>query len=182
MSYLDRMESIYGSFTRQEGEVLYKYASQCKKGSTVVEIGCLSGRSTSVLGEAQLQNKFKLIVIDPFVDSSPNVARENMQEHFVGNMIGIGCEYKLYPDVAENVVKKIKQKIDLLLVDGDHSTSGVAMDRKCWFPKVKRGGIIVWHDYNSSWLEVKINVDDMVENGELSILEIANSMVITKKL
>jgi predicted O-methyltransferase YrrM len=44
------------------------------------------------------------------------------------------------------------QAIDLLFIDADHSFKGVSADWKNWSPFVRKGGIVVFHDY---YLDVK---------------------------
>jgi predicted O-methyltransferase YrrM len=38
------------------------------------------------------------------------------------------------------------RKVDLLLIDGDHTYSGVKQDWKMYSPLVKKGGMVVFHD------------------------------------
>lgn len=44
--------------------------------------------------------------------------------------------------------------LDLVFLDGDHSYDGVKADLLAWAPKLKRGGILSGHDYNSDFPEV----------------------------
>lgn len=37
--------------------------------------------------------------------------------------------------------------LDLCYVDANHSFEGVTQDIKAWFPKVKEGGVMAFHDY-----------------------------------
>jgi predicted O-methyltransferase YrrM len=53
-----------------------------------------------------------------------------------------------------NVIDKIKilnEPIDLLFVDGDHSYIGVKTDWDLYFPLLKKGSIVIFHDYG--WAE-----------------------------
>lgn len=40
------------------------------------------------------------------------------------------------------------QVVDMVFVDGDHTEKGVMGDILAWKPKIKDGGIMVFHDYN----------------------------------
>jgi len=52
------------------------------------------------------------------------------------------------------------RKIDMLIIDGDHTERGVAADIDGWLPFVKPGGYLVFHDYGSNnWPAVKQVVD-----------------------
>lgn len=44
-------------------------------------------------------------------------------------------------------VDLIKEELDFIYIDGDHSYSGVYCDISKWYPKVKQGGIIAGHDF-----------------------------------
>lgn len=39
---------------------------------------------------------------------------------------------------------------DWIYIDADHSYESVILDIKCWFPKLKKGGIISGHDFDPS--------------------------------
>jgi predicted O-methyltransferase YrrM len=55
--------------------------------------------------------------------------------------------------------------VDFIYVDGDHSHDAVAIDLKCWFPKLKRRGIMAGHDYYDG-CGVKSAVDEFgIKNG-----------------
>lgn len=45
--------------------------------------------------------------------------------------------------------------LDLLYIDGDHSFDGVIKDLSTWAQKVKKGGIIAFHDYENRDYGVK---------------------------
>lgn len=55
-------------------------------------------------------------------------------------------------------------KLDFLLVDGDHSQTGVTNDIKAWMRHVKSGGLIFFHDYE--------NINDDPDNGVKEALHI----------
>lgn len=46
--------------------------------------------------------------------------------------------------------RKQENKIDLLIVDGDHSYEGVSEDIKSWLGNVKEDGLIFFHDYDAT--------------------------------
>jgi len=53
--------------------------------------------------------------------------------------------------------------VDVLFIDGDHSMMGVTRDFFAWLPKIKRDGIVVFHDVNDLHSEVKMFVDTIVK-------------------
>ena len=65
---------------------------------------------------------------------------------------------------STEAVDKIKDEIDMIFIDGDHSYSGVKTDVDLYFPKLKKGGIICMHDYG--WAEgvKKVVHEDLIPN------------------
>ena len=43
------------------------------------------------------------------------------------------------------------ESLDAVFIDADHSYEAVKMDIQNWMPKVRKGGILAGHDYNSAW-------------------------------
>ncbi len=55
--------------------------------------------------------------------------------------------------------------IDLLFIDGDHSYDGITADIECWFPNVRIGGYIAFHNYNDPvWPDVTVVVNELMKN------------------
>ena len=79
---------------------------------------------------------------------------------------------------SKDVAKTFNEKIDLLFIDGDHSYERVKTDVQSWLPKLKDGGIIVFHDY--SWAEgVKKVVDEYIKPIQIEY-KIIDSMYIAR--
>ena len=80
-----------------------------------------------------------------------------------------------------NLVTKI---IDYLFIDGDHSTEGVLGDFISYKDKVRKGGLIVFDNYNDpSWKEVKPTVDNICENysEDFKIKEVFGHCLVLEK-
>ena len=65
---------------------------------------------------------------------------------------------------SESAVKDFaNESIDFIYIDADHSYDAVKKDIEMWFPKVKRGGYMAFHDYSE---DVKRAVDGFfIPNG-----------------
>jgi len=64
------------------------------------------------------------------------------------------------PMTLESIKRILKgKKIDLIFIDGDHSYDGVKKDFKIYFPLVRKGGIIAFHDIAPRPKESLIQVD-----------------------
>jgi predicted O-methyltransferase YrrM len=175
---IDLASSITGATVAIELSKLAELASYVKKG-LIVEIGSYLGRSSIILGLEAQENDTQLICIDPFI--------ETPKKDFETNMKNAGVkDYKLIAGRSEDVVDKVPDNIDFLFVDGDHiesnpdtnGTSGVDHDCDNYIPKVKKGGIVAFHDYGSSWEDVKKVVDS---RKDIKIIDIVHTLCVTQK-
>jgi len=85
----------------------------------------------------------------------------------------------------KNICDKITKNIDFLFIDGDHTTLGVRMDFLNLKDKVNKNGLIVFDNYNdSSWIEVKPEVDRLCElyKGDFKIKLVYGHMLCLEKL
>jgi predicted O-methyltransferase YrrM len=57
------------------------------------------------------------------------------------------------------------EPVDAVFIDGDHSAQAVAHDSHLARALLRPGGIIIWHDYNNSSVEVNGVLDRLVEEG-----------------
>lgn len=57
--------------------------------------------------------------------------------------------------------------LDLVYIDADHSYGGCKADIHAWYRKVKRGGIMAFHDYMNPAYGVKRAVDEFVKQNAL---------------
>ena len=84
-------------------------------------------------------------------------------------------DWKLIKGNSEDVADKVKETIDYLFIDGDHKYDAVIRDFKNYKDKVRKGGIIVFDNYNDpSWKEVAPAV-------ELIILEYKDEFKLKEK-
>jgi len=63
-------------------------------------------------------------------------------------------------DLSE-IAKGWKLPIDLLFIDSDHSFEGVKIAYESWYPHVKDGGMIAFHDYHPNKWGVKKFIDEI---------------------
>lgn len=105
---------------------------------TVIEIGTDDGSSTMplLLGVAQLQGR--LVSIDP---APCPTAHERVQAS------GCAQHWAHIQSPSIEVAPKLPDGFaDLALIDGDHSYEGVRADWIAYEPKVRAGGLILFHD------------------------------------
>jgi len=153
------------------------------KNGTFVEIGVLGGITLLHTYDICEKNAIRVYGIDPFENielynglngsqlPDPSIPEEVREKQLSNRttLEGIIRDHKLKIDLIigtswENHERFEEGSIDLLHIDGDHSYDGVRKDIDLFWPKMKKGGTVVFDDYN--WPSVSKAVDDFVrENG-----------------
>lgn len=151
-------KNFYGGMIRHtEAGMLYKWAKELKPGSTIVEIGCYGGLSTSYLGSG-LKGKAncKIYAIDPFgsdlgkqeeltdncvsLDDKPT--KELVLERLSNN--GFGEVVELVEGYSQEVAKAWDKPIDFLWIDGNHEQA--YQDFVDFKPYLNKGARVAVHD------------------------------------
>jgi predicted O-methyltransferase YrrM len=141
-------------------------------GAKFVEIGVWKGGSTAYMG-VEILNSGKKIAYDA-IDTF-----EGSKEH--GTVIGLYDEAynNLKPLIDANVFNLIKghsqevvsnyedESLDFCFIDGSHEYEDVKKDIQAYLKKVKKGGILAGHDYDSIWAGVIKAVDEILGNVKI---------------
>jgi len=150
-----------------------------------IEIGVLRGGSSIDL-LTNIPRIRKLVCIDPFL---PYIGIsfekyqsaefwEDMYKSVLDEFDKFDGRAELIRDKSENVASKLEDgKYDFIFIDGDHSYEGVKKDITLYEPKLKKGGLLIGHDYNKSHKDrVMKAVDEYVEkeNRDLHLVQEGN--------
>lgn len=151
---------------------LFQMARSLPDGSTIVEIGSFKGRSTSCLAFGCRGTKKQVYAIDTFSGNSGDfpvgnaVVEEDEKRgrpymHYGGyffddfclNIKKCGLSGYVKPVIgySADVAKGWNTPIDLLFIDGSHAYEDVLQDFEQFFPYVKPGGIVAFHDVVDTW-------------------------------
>lgn len=89
-------------------------------------------------------------------------------EKFISNMDSLGLRqcfhlHKINSQVAANGF--FSNTLDFIFIDADHSKEGVEKDCKSWIPKLKKKGIIAFHDYANDSFRGLTETVDMYTKG-----------------
>lgn len=104
----------------------------------IVEIGSADGGSSVVLGTKAKQRSGHLYCIEM---KPKQKMVDNMKDH---DLIG---HYTIIPKMSPWISPDdIPEKIDLLFIDGNHNTRWALADYHYFEPRVRCGGVIVFHD------------------------------------
>jgi len=174
----------YNFKNKQEQERIYQYWNHNQTGEpicfvidkffkdveefTFVELGCqLMGLSDLVLHEF---NNSKVLSID-IINQNQKIFNK-LKKKF-SNRFDLILESSL-----DSFNRFADESIDFLYIDTDpHKETQLKEEIKKWFPKIKNGGILAFHDYDHPWHpDVKKVVDEFCKknNFELFVLNYYN--------
>jgi len=165
-----------GPFRPEELRFMTELISTTKKlKGDYLEVGCLSGRSSIVIGLGAKENGARLFCIDIWDSGEWAVIAdeigsrasrypkrpENISTIFRDNMKKFGLQKTVISimDRSENVLKGWLEPLRFIHIDGCHEYEFVKKDTE-WKKHLVRGGIICFHDYHKVWLGVKRAVDE----------------------
>jgi len=146
----------------------------------VLEIGTLFGIGLSIIYDyaRPRYESVHLTAIDPLdgyygKDVKDIVTSEPISEPtFNANLARAGVQqddYTLIKSMSTDdaAIDSVEGNLhDILIIDGDHSYSGVKADLINYMSTIKRGGYIIFDDYGTSdWPDVKRFVDEVVVNN-----------------
>jgi predicted O-methyltransferase YrrM len=147
--------------------ILYDIASVYpkKQNITYVEIGCYAGGSACLMLQRPNTNVISIDLGHPIHESvvHANVLRLNKHNNSYNYLKGNSQTYEMV-----DRLKELTNEIDILFIDGDHSYQGVINDFMLCEGLVKKGGYIVFDDYNDAQHSpaVKPAVDDIIPTIE----------------
>jgi predicted O-methyltransferase YrrM len=110
-----------------------------------VEIGVLNGETSRHL--LNIGNFVHLVGIDPLIPDSMEPSLIGSASEIFKNIGDSANRWWFIHDYSENVHDRFElTSIDFLFIDGDHTYDAVKRDFENYFPKVKHGGLIFFHD------------------------------------
>ena len=170
--------NAFGYLHEVEGILLQKYAKEIPQNGICINIGAGAGTSAICILEKRpdLTNTFYTIDIRNWNNPFGGLLNEKnafkkydmpLPKQIYGDSKTIGREWK-------------KEKVDFLIIDGDHSRAGARGDILAWEENLKPGAIIFVHDYeNSKWIEVRRAVNElMYDNDDYDCIDKADRYIV----
>ena len=176
-----------------DSRVLIKTCAQTIKNGKIVEIGVLGGATLLHLSQDAVKNNNILYAIDPFekieifngkTESDGKVKK--IRDGFESNRIkldalitkyGLKDTIKVIPETSIKALSLFEDKsIDLIHLDGDHSTEGIYQDLKNYYPKMALNGIIIGHCF--TWKSINQGVKKFCLEHELEYTPVNDKFVI----
>lgn len=162
----DLTDNIKANNTVEERKAFYKYSKDLRN-TSILDIGTAFGGSAFVFALAS-HPSVNVFTIDPNKNENFFIWRERLRLQF---------KLTYFEDKSENVAKNWlpETKLSLVFVDGVHSYEGVKSDFENFYHLIKKGGIVMFHDYYM-YDGIKDAVDEIVKSGKLKKLEIIDSL------
>lgn len=138
-------------------------AEKLPQDATCAEVGVADGASAIFLAESLLNKKtfFKLAMIDSMAYGGPEQLN-TIIKHVVS--AGLTTYVDVLPFDSLNASCRFPDNhFDFIFIDASHRYEYTKADIRLWHRKVKEGGILAGHDYNSGeGAEVKQAVDEVI--------------------
>lgn len=174
-----------GFLTADDEKILTEYATGKEN---VVELGCYKGRSAAIMSRVAKH----VTSIDIFENTSL-IDSEEQREHYERDfdetryMAYVQKTLDGFPNVTlvsglTYLTAKDHENVDLLFIDADHSYKGVSRDFYAWFPSIKVGGNIIFHDYSGTYPEVVQFVNELKKDTKLQFIRNAGNCAVFEKV
>jgi FkbM family methyltransferase len=146
----DELQRAFGFLWPVEPAVLRHLAHQLPPNPVVINIG--AGVGTSGLAFMEARDDLELFTVDIQDAATPFGGLENERTVFhQAGLLGDPRHHQVHLDSAEMGNGWADAPVDLVFVDGDHTTEGVLRDIDAWLPRLRPGGIIAFHDVGERW-------------------------------
>ena len=136
---------------------------------TGVEIGVAGGdNSKSMLNNLNMK---MLYLIDPYIAYEDGITTHS--KRFIAGLKYVNDTLAILPNVtfirkkSENATKEIPDNLYFVYIDGNHSYKSVKRDIELYYPKVKVGGLIGGHDFESRFVGLCSAVLEFAKNNNL---------------
>jgi predicted O-methyltransferase YrrM len=151
--------------THAEIEFIKKCVATIPKKDKAICVNIGAGAGTSTMAVLEVDPDFFVFSID--IAAVGNEVHTNEHLRLVeAGYSGTGRVIRIWGDSKE-VGIRWPMKIDYLLIDGGHERDEVRGDFDKWLRHLKKGAIVMVHDYNSRhWPEVKKAVDEIIIGDE----------------
>ncbi len=132
---------------------LYNTSYNQTNDAVIVEIGSFKGRSTACLALGCVGTAKRVYAIDTFNGNDSDFHQRNFFDQFQANISSLNLDRYVHPIVglSTEAAPGWDKPIDFIFIDGSHEYNDVLADFENFYPHVKPGGIIAFHDVTEGW-------------------------------
>lgn len=176
-----------GNIRISELAILNLIAQEVTDNTNILEIGTFDGRTSLNLAFSSPSTcKVYTLDLEPEMDTEYTLA--DGERHMVEKTMS-GARIKKYRETNTLTTKKIHQlfgdsaKFDfspyynscsLIFVDGSHAYDYAISDTKEALKMIKKGGVIIWHDYGI-WDGVTKALEEIESNDKMGLVNISGT-------
>lgn len=121
----------------------------------IVEIGSYLGKSTEIMARNS-DFTVKLYAVDTWDNrATGDLPTKDTYAEFMENTKAFSEKIVPMRGLSSEMVKGWDKQIDLMFIDGDHSFAAVYDDLYRWIPFIRKGGVLLLHDYMEPTCGVK---------------------------
>lgn len=152
---------VQGYFTEFDNRDYEHLVNGLPDNSLIVEVGCFRGRSLASVSETIIRKNINVWAVDIFdkIDSLEYVEedvykkKDGMLKDFEKTVSDFGLNGLVQVNVmtsleAASLFATKGLKADMVFLDGNHEYEYVRKEIESWWPLVKVGGVLSWHDYD----------------------------------
>lgn len=170
---------------------LFYYGKRIAEGGTYLELGSFMGGSLLCVYEATKSSgrTINYIAIDSFQERIGSISHQHLAdkglstEDYFHKFTSSIPRLTLIKFKTDDVKDKIKDNsVDLMFIDAGHSYEEVTKDLINYWPKLKKDGILLGHDYRHKSPKVVKAVHDVFGRKEFVLPEDAQMFMIRKKI
>lgn len=156
-------------------------------GNYYVDVGCFFGGFTKVMAKRAKELRGKVFSIDTFkgaMEAHIDICKKyNIKEMFIRNMTerNLMDVIVLMEKSSLEACKEFgDESVDLVFIDADHRYSAVKEDIKCWYKKLKPGGVLCGHDYDGDQFDDAYLEIDSHKNRHHGVIKAFNLFLASK--
>lgn len=158
-NYIKKCGIPRGDFSEHDMQAVWDDVLDLNKGDIVVEVGVRYGKSLLAM-VLMAEEGVKFYGVD-------SVQYEGQMEFWKRSKLDQHAEFFL--DESVELAKRWdKGKISLIHIDGDHSYEAVSSDILFWYPHMKKGGVMFFHDCDESSPGVMQAVTEFVNTHQVA--------------
>jgi predicted O-methyltransferase YrrM len=168
---------VLGWLTECEGRELYAAALQTPDDGQIVEVGSFMGRSTSLLAHSGRS----VLAVDP-LEIGVSIAKTKISQV---NVDALNRVCRSFTNVRWSRTRStdtpLPERIDLLYIDGRHKYPSPLEDYRHFWPALRHGALVAFHDYGREFGVTK-SVDELIHEGVIEFQSKGGTMIVCRYL
>ncbi len=186
-AHLRAVARAEGMISLEEADLLYRLAGGVDGAGCIVEVGSFRGRSTVALALGAAPVSSPVFAIDPHEPFTGILGGEfgpKDRAAFFKAMLRTRCyeHVRLVNLSSEIVTPGWRTPVSLLWIDGDHSYEGVRRDWEAWKSHLVSHAIVAFDDSIDRTIGPYHLVCELIDEGELSIVEQVGKITALRRL